>query len=138
MSAQKYTTTGTIHRILDKEERGQYTLQKVVLGVEGYRNEEFPIFEFFGKNAEQLSQFNEGNYVTIQWELKGREHNGKWFNNLSGWKIEKAYGEREQRDEPRRSAPDRNFSRPPERRSDRERWNKPGTGAEGYDRDINF
>lgn len=104
MAQQKYSTSGVLHAILDPETRGTFTSQKAVLEVEGYGNKlEYAVFEFGGKSLEFLGKRRVGDLVTVHWELRGREHKGKFYSNLSAWKIE---GEQ---------SSDRGFSRPEER-----------------------
>ncbi len=112
MSQQNYTTTGKVHKLPEAEQRGQYTIRKLVLEIDGYKRSEFPVFEFFGKHADKLDGLREGAAVSVTWELKGNEHKGRNFVTLSAFKIE---GEGRST-----SAPDRNFEGRPER-SEREK-----------------
>ena len=83
-----YTASGIIHKILEKEQRGNYTIQKVVLEVEGFKDrKEFPTFEFFGAKSAAPDPFNEGDECEISFNLSGRESGGRWFSTLSAWKI---------------------------------------------------
>jgi hypothetical protein len=61
-------------------------------------------FTFFGKAAQHLDQYAEGEEVKITYDLNGREYNGKHYVELSAWKIE-ANGERS-------NAPKRNEAQP--------------------------
>lgn len=36
-----------------------------------------------------LDNFEEGEELTVQFNLRGREHNGKYFNTLEAWRIQK-------------------------------------------------
>ncbi len=128
MSQQNYTTTGTIEEILPKEERGGYSIQKVVLSVEGYKDrKEFPCFEFFGSKSDAVDQFRRGDECEITFNLSGRENKGRWFTTLSAWKIvrpenggrapsreDRQPSRREEpRDEPRGAQPSRGKYQPP-------------------------
>ena len=45
------------------------------------------IFEATQQNCELLDNFSIGDEVTIAFNLRGREWNGKYFNSLQVWKI---------------------------------------------------
>jgi hypothetical protein len=39
-----------------------------------------------------LDDLQPGQEVTVSFDIRGREYNGRYFNNLQGWKVE-ALGE---------------------------------------------
>lgn len=43
--------------------------------------------EFLQDKIELLDSITIGQTVTINFNIRGREYNGKYFNNLTGWKI---------------------------------------------------
>lgn len=116
MSQPSFTITGTVHAILAKEQRGRFDVQRFVLEVEGYKDrKELAVFELFGEKCDRLEAFREGDTAEVTFNISGREHNGKFYTNLSAWKIVKPErnGEPEPEREYRHKA-DR-FSRPPAR-----------------------
>jgi hypothetical protein len=114
MPQQTYTTTGRIHALPEAEQRGNFTIRKCVLEVEGYKDKELPVFEFFGKNADKLNGLRVGAEAEITWQLKGRENNAKFYTTLSAFKIESTSAPESRR------APDRGFERP-ERQQEKSR-----------------
>ena len=44
-------------------------------------------FEFVQDSVAKLDAVNEGDQVTVTFDIRGREYNGRYFNNLVGWKI---------------------------------------------------
>lgn len=46
-------------------------------------------FNVFG--ADKIAQFNikEGDEVTVSFDINCREYNGRWFNDLRAWKIDR-------------------------------------------------
>ena len=46
--------------------------------------------EFLQEKIELLDSITVGQIVTINFNIRGREYNGKYFNNLTGWKISTA------------------------------------------------
>lgn len=46
-------------------------------------------FQFYGKNVtEKTDGLESGDEVKVHFDIRGREYNGKYFVNLSAWKIE--------------------------------------------------
>ncbi len=57
---------------------------------------QFVSFQVTQDKCSMLDQFNEGEEIKVQFNLKGREWNGpqgiKYFNTLEAWRLEKATG----------------------------------------------
>lgn len=47
-------------------------------------------FDVFG--AEKINQFNIqiGETLTVSFDIDAREYNGRWFNSIRAWKVERA------------------------------------------------
>lgn len=55
--------------------------------------EQFPrsvCFTLFGDKISLLNGFNNGDDVSVAFNLESREYNGKWFHNVNAWRINKA------------------------------------------------
>ena len=55
-------------------------------------NEQFPhkmVFNVFGED--KLNQFNiqMGEVINVFFDINGREYNGRWYNDIRAWKIER-------------------------------------------------
>jgi hypothetical protein len=50
------------------------------------------LFQLTQKNVDVLDKFGEGQEVEVSFRIRGREYNGKYFNNIEAWKVE-AIGE---------------------------------------------
>ena len=50
------------------------------------------LFQLTQKNVDVLDKFVEGQEVEVSFRLRGREYNGKYFNNIEAWRVE-AIGE---------------------------------------------
>lgn len=55
--------------------------------------------------VEQLNGVREGDHVTVQFNVSSREYNGKWFTDLSVWKLEAVDGGRASSANPQRQFP---------------------------------
>ena len=45
-------------------------------------------FQAFGDKAEMLNRFDEGQEVSVAFNVSSREYNGKYYHNIDAWKIE--------------------------------------------------
>jgi len=84
--------TGTIKVIQDIESGtskagNEWQKRNILLTTGGDYPQDLPI-EFWGKTASALENFQVGNPVKAYINLKSREHNGKHYPSISGWKIE--------------------------------------------------
>lgn len=43
--------------------------------------------ELYKDKVNLLSPFREGDYVSVQFNLRGNENNGRYYVNLNAWKI---------------------------------------------------
>lgn len=48
--------------------------------------------DFLWEKADLIDQVSEGEELTVFFNFRATEFNAKYYNNLSGWKIEKANG----------------------------------------------
>ncbi len=56
-------------------------------------NDEYPkniAIEFFGDKVGLLSGVQKGDVIEVSCNIESREHEGRWFTKVSGWKLEKA------------------------------------------------
>ena len=68
--------------------RGEWKSQSFVIET----HEQYPkklVFDVFG--AERLAQFNiqSGEEILVSFDIDAHEYNGRWFNNLRAWKVER-------------------------------------------------
>lgn len=48
--------------------------------------------EFVKDKADLLDSLAVGDAVKVWFDIRGREHNGRYYNNLSAWKVENLSG----------------------------------------------
>ena len=107
------TITGRIRKITPVQEikrasRATFAKRTLVLDAARYdthtgekKYDNYPSFEFSGEAMNILDNFNEGDAVTVSYDINGREfedpntHEVKYFNTIRGYKIE-PYGKREE------------------------------------------
>ena len=84
-----YELTGKIKLILDpKTFNSGFTKREMVVTVEDGRYEQEILLEFVQDKVALLDSLSPGDEVTVSFDIRGREYNGRYFNNLQGWKIE--------------------------------------------------
>jgi translation initiation factor IF-3 len=79
--------TGTI-KILGNSEKVSDKLTKLQVVVT--TDEQYPqdiSIDFLNDKVDLLKNFKVGNKVIIGINLRGREYNGKYYNNIVGWRI---------------------------------------------------
>ena len=90
------TIEGTLIQILKSESgvsKSGKEWQKQEFLVE--TTEQFPkkiCFTLFADKMSLLNGFTEGDSVSVNYNIESRDFNGKWYHNVTCWKIEKLNG----------------------------------------------
>ena len=77
---------GKIKRIGSSVVYGSTTVREMILTTE----EQYPqtlSISFINDKATLLDSYGEGAVVNVAINLRGKEHNGKYYTNINGWKI---------------------------------------------------
>jgi hypothetical protein len=83
-----YDLTGKIKLIQDpKTFDSGFTKREMVVIVEDGKYPQEINIEFVQDKAVLLDSLQPGQEVTVTFDIRGREYNGRYFNNLQGWKI---------------------------------------------------
>jgi single-strand DNA-binding protein len=64
-----------------------FTKREMVVIVEDGKYPQEINLEFVQDKVELLGDLQPGQTVTVSFDIRGREYNGRYFNNLQGWKI---------------------------------------------------
>jgi single-strand DNA-binding protein len=89
-----YTAQGTLIHIGDTQEVGNgFTKREFVLEIQDGNYSEKPKFELIKDKCSLLDAYAEGQQITVSFNLRGREYQGKegktmYFTNLQAWKVE--------------------------------------------------
>ncbi len=83
-----YDLTGKIKLIQDPMsfDSGFKKREMVVIVEDGNYAQEINL-EFVQDKISLLDNLQPGQEVTVTFDIRGREYNGRYFNNLQGWKI---------------------------------------------------
>ena len=83
---------GTLRRKLQAQSgrsaRGDWAKQEFVLEYpDGNFNSEVCITAWGQDKVSELDRFNEGELLKVSFNIRAREYNGRWYNDLRAWKI---------------------------------------------------
>ncbi len=88
-----YELTGKVKLVQDAQTFGSgFTKRAIVVTVEDGKYPQDISLEFVQDKVALLDAVKPGQEVTVSFDIRGREYNGKYFNNLQGWKIQVAGG----------------------------------------------
>lgn len=86
----QYEFIGTIKKLGEVQSfPSGFSKRELVVTSEGDRFPQDVMFEFLKEKADLLNSLNEADRVKVSFDIGGREYNGRYFNSLKGWKIEK-------------------------------------------------
>lgn len=89
-----YDLTGKVKLIQEaKTFDSGFTKREMVVIVEDGKYPQEINIEFVQDKVALLDTLQPGQEVTVSFDIRGREYNGRYFNNLQGWKIVAAGGE---------------------------------------------
>lgn len=88
-----YDLTGKVKLIQDAQTFGSgFTKREMVVVVEDGKYPQEINLEFVQDKVSLLDTVQVGQEVTVTFDIRGREYNGRYFNNLQGWKIQAGEG----------------------------------------------
>lgn len=86
-----YDLTGKVKLIQDAQTFGSgFTKREMVVTVEDGKYPQEINLEFVQDKVSLLDTVQVGQEVTVTFDIRGREYNGRYFNNLQGWRIQGA------------------------------------------------
>ena len=96
-----YELTGKI-KVIQEEQSfpSGFSKREMVVTVEDGNYPQDINLEFVKDKARLLDDLQLGDEVTVSFDIRGREHNGRYYNNLQGWKIRSADGDTLSSDKP--------------------------------------
>ncbi len=84
-----YELSGKVKLILEpKTFASGFTVREFVITVEDGKYPQDIILQVVQEKVSLLDSIEPGQEVTATFDIRGREYNGRYFNNLQAWKIE--------------------------------------------------
>lgn len=88
-----YEFTGTVKKVGDVQTfPSGFSKRELVVTSEDDRYPQDVMFEFLKDKGDLLNPISEADRVKVTFDIGGREYNGRYFNSLKGWRIEKLDG----------------------------------------------
>lgn len=88
-----YELTGKIKLIQETQTfNSGFTKREMVVTVEEGNYPQDINLEFLKDKISLLDSLSVGQTVTVSFDIRGREYNGRYFNNLVGWRIQPEAG----------------------------------------------
>ena len=85
--------TGKLYRIFDTQQvKETFKKREFVIEDQSGQYPNFIKFELIQDRCGLLDGYNEGDEVTVSFDLRGREWNDKFFTNLHAWRLQSAGG----------------------------------------------
>jgi len=86
-----YKAEGKIEKIFDSETKGaSFQVRQFVIEVADGQYPQMVAFQLVQDKCTLIDDFSEGESVEVEFDLRGREWNGKYFTNLQAWRISRA------------------------------------------------
>ena len=88
-----YDLTGKVKLVFEAKTFGSgFTVREFVVTVEDGKYPQDICLQFVQDKVSLLDSIEEGQEVTVSFDIRGREYNGRYFNNLQAWKIQAGEG----------------------------------------------
>lgn len=89
----KFQVDGKLHKIFDTEQKSEkFRAREFVIEISDGKFPQMVKFQLTQDKCEAIDSYQEGADITVHFNLRGREWNGKYFTNLDAWRIEAATG----------------------------------------------
>ncbi len=86
-----YQTTGRLHKIFDTEQKSaSFSARDFVVEVADGKFPQMIKFQLVQDKCPLIDAYAEGDEITVEFDLRGREWNGRYFTNLNAWRITRA------------------------------------------------
>lgn len=94
-----YRAEGKIEKIFDTEQKSQsFQAREFVIEVEDGQYPQMVKFQLVQDKCSLIDDYNEGDTVEVEFDLRGREWQGRYFTNLQAWRISASSGSSGQND----------------------------------------
>ena len=83
-----YKASGKIVKIFDTEQKSaSFQAREFVIEVADGQYPQKVKFQLVQDKCTLVDEYAEGDVVTVEFDLRGREWNGKYFTNLQAWRM---------------------------------------------------
>ncbi len=83
-----YTVTGKVKHVSDTLQVSEkFAKREIVITTDGQYPQDIQVI-FKQDKCKLLDAVFEGTNATVHFNLRGKEYNGKYYNELDGWKVD--------------------------------------------------
>lgn len=83
-----YKAEGRLHKIFPTEQKTEkFSAREFVLEVQDGQYPQMVKFQLVQDKCAILDDHNEGDQIEVDFDLRGREWNDKYFTNLQAWRV---------------------------------------------------
>ena len=84
-----YKATGRLHKIFETEQKSaSFSVRDFVIEVADDKFPQMVKFQLTQDKCALIDDYSEGVEICVDFDLRGREWNEKYFTNLNAWRIE--------------------------------------------------
>ena len=89
-----YEAKGTLHHIGETREVSEtFSTRSFTICQQDDKYPQFITFELIKDRTDLIDSFKIGEDINVSFNLRGREWNGKFFNTIQAWRIQKVTAE---------------------------------------------
>ena len=86
-----YKATGRLHKVFDTEQKSaSFQAREFVIEVADGKFPQMVKFQLTQDKCSLIDDYSEGEEISVDFDLRGREWNEKYFTNLNAWRIARA------------------------------------------------
>ena len=86
-----YKATGRLHKVFDTEQKSaSFQAREFVIEVADGKFPQMVKFQLTQDKCSLIDDYSENEDITVDFDLRGREWNDKYFTNLNAWRIARA------------------------------------------------
>ena len=86
-----YKAEGKIEKIFDTEQKSaSFSAREFVIEVADGQYPQMVKFQLVQDKCSLIDDYSEGDQIEVEFDLRGREWNEKYFTNLQAWRISRA------------------------------------------------
>ena len=86
-----FQVDGKLHKVFNTEQKTEkFRAREFVIEIVDGNYPEMIKFQLTQDKCEMIDDYNEGDQITVHFNLRGREWNDRYFTNLDAWRLEGA------------------------------------------------
>jgi hypothetical protein len=86
-----YKAEGRLHKVFDTEQKtASFQAREFVIEVADGKFPQMVKFQLTQDKCTLIDDYAEGDQIAVEFDLRGREWNDKYFTNLNAWRIARA------------------------------------------------